>query len=904
MGNSQSNNWSQEYISNLKNKINQLKAENKELKLALNSIGDAVIATDTGGHIIRMNQVAENLTGWTFDEASGKLIDNILKTIDPGTKNKVINPITRILQNPKTGKISDTDILVAKNDKKCFISGYSSLIKNNEDSIIGAIFVFRNITNKLQEKKNLRLKDSTIEAALNAIATADLEGKITYVNPAFLQMFGYNSKNKVYGKSVLDFGQNEEDLLDIIEVLKSKGSWDGELTLRKKNGSLIDVKINARIVKDNNGDPFHMLASVENITDHKKTEESLRKSEAKYRAVFENTGAATFIIENNTTISLANKKFEELTGYKREEIEGKMSWTEFVDPGDLPKMLRYHKNRREENYQVPNRYEFSLTDKNGEVHNILAMVGIIPGTDQSIASLLDITERKQIEEKFKHIWEKAEDGFRLTDKNGIITRVNQAFCNMVELDKTELEGQPLSVIYDNNHDEVVQRHKQRFQEKSILNRIEDQFLLHNGKTRWFEVVNSYVNTPGEPSQILAIFRDVTDRKKSEQEKKNLHKQLLQAQKLESIGNLAGGVAHDFNNILTVIIGLSQIVMRNLDEDDRNYKHLENIYESGERAAKLTNQLLLFSRKQEMTLHSVDLNKIITRIDKMLKRLIGEDISIETTLAEDLWIIKADEGQIEQIITNLAINARDAMPNGGNLAIATRNITIDRQTAKTIHNIKDGKYVCLSIADTGTGIDKNIREKIFDPFFTTKKAGEGTGMGLSVVHGIIRKHQGVIKVDSEPGEGTVFKIYLPANQKNQQNRAHKSKQHNFTKFNSNGETVLLVEDEKPVLTYLENIFDKYKFNYLSASSGEEALEIFQQNRDEIDLLLSDVIMTGIDGVSLANKLKNKKQDLKVILSSGYSDKKVSPGEINEKGYKFIQKPYNLNELLKMIRNILN
>lgn len=424
----------------------------------------------------------------------------------------------------------------------------------------------------------------------------------------------------------------------------------------------------------------------------------------------------------------------------------------------------------------------------------------------------------------------------------------------------------------------------------------------DGKEYWTEVILTPIYFKGKKA-ALSINHDITDRIHAETEKQHLQKQLMQTQKLESIGTLAGGVAHDFNNILTVIMGLSQLLLNQTDQENPKYTKLNNIYDSSKRAAKLTKQLLLFSRKQDMQFEVVDINDIIFRLNKMLKRLIGEDISMHLNFNNNLWSINADENQIEQVITNLVVNARDAMPEGGELTVSTQNIIIDKEKAQTIPDIKPGKYVQINVEDTGTGIAKSIQSQIFDPFFTTKGRAEGTGMGLSVVHGIVKKHGGIINVYSEPGEGTVFKIYLPAVKKQRQKRENAKVTESFEQYRGKGETVLVVEDEEPVLTYLENILATYGYNYISSKSGEEAIKLFRNNKANIDLLISDVIMTGMDGVELADKLKSEKEDLGVILSSGYSDKKISRNTIKNKEYKFIQKPYDILKLLKLMKATL-
>jgi PAS domain S-box-containing protein len=634
-------------------------------------------------------------------------------------------------------------------------------------------------------------------------------------------------------------------------------------------------------------------------------------SSLKYRTVFENTGTATIIIEADYTISLINRKAEKLSGYTRKEVEGKKKWTGFVVDEELDMLKRYHRLRRENGEEAPKQYETKFVDRDGGIHDILLTIDIIPGTGQSVASLLDITKRKEIERQLKESMKRYRGFFKtsrdcvfISSEEGRWIDMNAAAVELFGYDsRAELEKTRIPELYANPEDR--QKFINKIKEKGYLRDYPVNLKKKNG-----EIINALITSvvnKDESGNIIGFqgtIKDITDRKESEREKNKLHKQLLQAQKLESIGTLAGGVAHDFNNILTVIMGLTQIVMNQTKKSNRNYNHLKNIYESGERAARLTNQLLLFSRKQEMEFQPLNINKTITRFDKMLNRLIGEDITIKNELDNDLWKINADETQIEQVITNLAVNARDAMPNGGRLIIGTKNVIIDKNRANSIPDLDPGEYVQISVEDTGKGIEKEILNKIFDPFFTTKGKSEGTGMGLSVVHGIIKEHNGQINVYSEPGEGTIFKIYLPAVQKQGTVIKKNATAEKIDQFIGQGETILIVEDEKQVLTFLENMLDKYKYDYYSANNGEKALELFKDQKKQIDLLISDVVMTGIDGIVLADQLKKQKADLKVILSSGYSNKKVLPGEIRKKGYQFVQKPYDSIELLKKIRNILD
>ena len=672
-----------------------------------------------------------------------------------------------------------------------------------------------------------------------------------------------------------------------------------------KNNSITEIKSPDKVLKEE-------IIQAKNQNHHLKAnnEENKGISNLKYRTVFENTGTATIIIEEDYTISLVNRKAEKLSGYSKEQVEGQKKWTEFVIDEELDKLKRYHRMRRENSKETPKQYETKFVDRDGGIHDILLTIDIIPGTGQSVASLLDITKRKKIERQLKEsvkryrgFFKTSRDCIFISSEEGQWIDMNDAAVELFGYEsRAELAKTRIPELYANPDER--QKFIAKIKENGYLKDYPVNLKKKNG-----EIINALITSvvnKDESGNIIGFqgtIKDITDRKESEREKNKLHKQLLQAQKLESIGTLAGGVAHDFNNILTVIMGLTQIVMNQTKKSNRNYNHLKNIYESGERAAKLTNQLLLFSRKQEMEFRPLNINKTISRLDKMLNRLIGEDITIKNELDNDLWKINADETQIEQVITNLAVNARDAMPRGGRLGIGTQNMIIDKNKAHTIPDLEPGEYVQISVEDTGKGIEKDILNKIFDPFFTTKGKSEGTGMGLSVVHGIIKEHNGKINVYSEPGEGTIFKIYLPAGQKQGTAINNNITSEKIGHYTGNGETILIVEDEEQVLTFLENMLGKYKYEYYSANNGEEARKLFKDKKKQIDLLISDVVMTGIDGIALADQLKKQKPDLKVILSSGYSNKKVFPGKIRKKGYQFIQKPYDSMELLKKVRGTL-
>jgi len=402
------------------------------------------------------------------------------------------------------------------------------------------------------------------------------------------------------------------------------------------------------------------------------------------------------------------------------------------------------------------------------------------------------------------------------------------------------------------------------------------------------------------SNVL-LKKEIKERKQAEEEKEKLQAQLLQAQKMEAIGILAGGIAHDFNNILTAIQGYTDLAMMKMDEADPLYRDLKQIDLSATRAANLTRQLLLFSRRQPMEFTPINLNTTVANLLKMLNRLIGEDITIKTELEPELWTVQADAGNIEQAIMNLTVNARDAMPEGGTLTIKTQNIYIDKDYCKTYTYARPGRFVCLTIEDTGIGMDKETIPHIFEPFFSTKGTGKGTGMGLSVVHGIVKQHEGWVNVYSEPGQGSTLKIYLPAvSLKPEEEPEDAISQKDLQ---GSGENILLVEDEEGVREFATSALHENGYVIYEAASAEEALDIFEKEKGNFDLVFSDVVLPGKGGLELIDQLLSQKPDLRVLLSSGYTDQKSQWPVIRKRGFRFLQKPYALTDLLRGINEAI-
>jgi CheY-like chemotaxis protein len=364
--------------------------------------------------------------------------------------------------------------------------------------------------------------------------------------------------------------------------------------------------------------------------------------------------------------------------------------------------------------------------------------------------------------------------------------------------------------------------------------------------------------------------------------------------------LAGGIAHDFNNLLTIIKGYGQLSIADLKEDDPLKENIEEIRTAADRAADLTRQLLAFSRKQILEMRVLDLNLLLRGLDKMLRRVISEDIELTLVLPDVIWKVKADPGQIEQVIMNLSVNARDAMPEGGKLTIETANVELDEEYAKRHIAVQPGRYVMLSVSDTGAGMTPEVRERVFEPFFTTKEKGKGTGLGLSMVYGIVKQSGGNIWVYSEPGQGTTLKIYLPQVDE----PLEELKEEAIQEILQGHETILIVEDEEPVRKLAVRVLRRQGYRVLEALDGGKAFMLCEEFKEPIHLILTDVVMPGMSGPKLADRWKASHPEIKVLYMSGYTDDAILHHGILEPGINFIQKPFNVDGLARKVREVLD
>jgi two-component system, cell cycle sensor histidine kinase and response regulator CckA len=523
------------------------------------------------------------------------------------------------------------------------------------------------------------------------------------------------------------------------------------------------------------------------------------------------------------------------------------------------------------------------------------------GTDR------DITERKQAEEalragedRYRRLVEMSPETIAIHSE-GVFRYINAAGAKLLGASgPDELIGKPvLEIVHPDGREQVAKRIRQNLDEGTQSELREQKIVRLDGQTREAEVTGIPTTYQGKPA-VQIVIRDITERKQAEAERRSLEEQLLQAQKLESIGTLAGGVAHDFNNLLTVISGNTQLALARLQPDAPVRPRLVEIDKAADRAATLTRQLLAFSRRQQLERKTVNLNDTINETIKLLRRVIGEDIEVRFHTATDLAPVFADPSQVEQVVMNLAINARDAMPEGGQFIIETNNVTLGRAYLYNHPLVKPGRYAQITVSDTGTGMDEETRARIFEPFFTTKGIGKGTGLGLAMIYGIVKQHDGLIEVYSEVGQGTTFKIYLPIIEKSVAEETDQAQ----PALRGGAETILVAEDEEPLRELAQSVLNELGYTVKLARDGEEAAAIYVANREQIDLVILDVVMPRMGGHEVYEQIRLSGSRVPVIFMTGYSAEMVNGNFIEKTGTPLLQKPYSVEVFGRKVREVLD
>ena len=651
-----------------------------------------------------------------------------------------------------------------------------------------------------------------------------------------------------------------------------------------------------------------VLLCSQDITALKKTEVNLAHSHDLMRYIIEHANSAVAVHDRELRYVYVSQNYLDQYNVKETDVIGKHHYEVFPD---LPRKWRdVHQKAlagevsradrdpypREDGTVEWTRWECRpWYEVNGSIGGLVVYTEVITDQVQAEEAL------RKSEKRYRSLFESIRDAILVADSDRKIIDCNPAFRELFGYALEELEGKDTVCVYESENEYVRlgDALTERMGEPGFLFTV--PYKKKSGEIFPGETSVYYLRSEdGEVIGFIGMIRDVTERNRVQAEKATLEKQYHQAQKVESIGRLAGGVAHDLNNLLSPILGYSEMLRDDLDPEDDRRESVDEIMSAGLRARDLVRQLLAFSRKQILEFRPVDLNKVVAGLRNLLQRTIREDIEMTFAFSPAPEVIMADMGQVEQVIMNLAVNAADAMPEGGQLTIETSNVDLDEEYAKSHQSVKPGRHVMLAISDSGQGMDQETREHIFEPFFSTK-GEQGTGLGLSTVYGIVKQHGGNIWVYSEPGKGTTFKIYLPvADPSKAEEKARPEAAQDLNGF----ETVLIVEDNDQVRRLAKSVLSRKGYRVLDAKDGGEALETLGGHDGPIHLLLSDVVLPGMNGKKLYEKALAMRPSLKVLYMSGYTGNVIAHRGVLDEGVQFIQKPFTVQGLALRIRELLD
>jgi two-component system cell cycle sensor histidine kinase/response regulator CckA len=847
------------------------------LTAALDSIPLGILIADHDGLIVWVNHQLAAVSGYHPDDLTGMPV-TLLADIRPGQNE--------ILCRRKSG-----DPFIAAASVKPLEGGHS-------------LITLRETRQDIDERSRLISENS-----VDVIWLWNLdEERCVFVTPSVERLRGFTQEEALrqsmeQALAPDSFKTAAAQLADCIARVEA-GDESGririnEFDFRRKDGSLVATETVTKLLTSGQSKVQYILGVTRDITERNLAQQALVDAKENYRKIFEGAIEGIYRTSIEGRPLAVNPALARMLGYDSAdeclEAIGNAAdvWLDLSERARFQKLM-------DDRGTVQN-FECRLRRKDGRVIWVSVNSRKVRGPDGEAlyneGFMEDITERRQAEERSGSLAtaiEQAAEQFVITDLKGSILYCNPAFEKATGFSKEEVLGRNPRVLKSGKQTpEFYRQLWDTIGSGSVwtgrfTNKRKDGSLCEEDAT-----ISPIRDVSGRIKGYVAIKRDVSERIQ-------LENQFRQAQKLESVGRLAGGVAHDFNNLLTVINGYSGLLMEELQPPDPLWPYADEIRKAGERAAALTRQLLAFSRKQVIEVKAVDLNAIVKDAERMLRRLIGEDVELRTNLDPLLGVLMADPDQLHQVIMNLVVNARDAMPEGGKLLIETRDIVLNETAAASHPDAVPGRYVLMSVADTGTGMDEMTLEHIFEPFFTTKEQGKGTGLGLSTVYGIVRQNGGWVEVSSQPSRGTTFRIYLPRVEPGPEPSADGPAARPAA---HTGGTVLLVEDQEEVRKLAKTILKMHGFEVIEARNGMEADMLAREYSGDIQLLLTDVVMPGMSGKELCELLRSRRPTLKVLFSSGYTADVIAHRGVLEPHVAYLPKPFTALELVTKVREVL-
>jgi two-component system, cell cycle sensor histidine kinase and response regulator CckA len=751
--------------------------------------------------------------------------------------------------------------------------------------------------------------EDVVKTMSDGLVLTDIQGTVTFVNHGFVAMLGYQPE-EIIGRLWLDIiPPDHYDMVQEAERRRADGITDRyEMILQQKSGKKLPVLIDASPRFDKHTGEFGgTLGFVTDITRRKHTETALKKDALRYRLLFEQSPIGVFHFDNDGTIVDCNDLFVNIIGSSRKALVG-LNMLTLPDKKlvrELHQALNGHTGFYEGVYRsitaeksTPVKvYMSPLLDKDGQS---FGCVGIVE----------DISHQKQAEDAVRK--NAAMHRKMLANIGDVIVIIDQDGINRYKSPNIEkwFGWKPREVVgevtWKNIHPDDLEAAQRFFadilQKRGNSGTIECRYRCSDGTYKWIEFTGRNLLHDPDIQGLLGNYKDISDRKKTEAERESLQTQLIQAQKMESVGRLAGGVAHDFNNMLTVILGYTQAAMDQTDPSGPMHKNLQEVLTAARRSADLTRQLLTFARKQIIAPKVLDLNTTVESMLSMLRRLIGEDIDLTWYPGTGLGSVKADPSQIDQILVNLCVNGKDAIADVGKISIETGAASFDQSYCNDHPGVFPGEFVMMAVKDDGCGMDRHVLANLFEPFYTTKDVGQGTGLGLATVYGIVQQNKGFLTVDSTPGKGSTFTVYLPRHKKAKV--SHDASSFLQEPEATGDETILVVEDEPAILRITCMILERLGYDVLSAGSPDAALALANNHKNTIHLILTDVVMPKMNGRDLAGELKILYPDVRFLFMSGYAADVISLQNLGDKDTGFIQKPFSKNELARKVRKVLD
>jgi PAS domain S-box-containing protein len=747
-------------------------------------------------------------------------------------------------------------------------------------------------------------------AAPIGIFLADEQGATTWVNPAWMEISGLSAdESRGLGFARVIHPEDREEMIEKWgRAVKEERGFEAEPRLVRSDGQRRWVHARAARMVAPSGDTLGYVGAILDITDRKQATLQIEQNEEKYRTLVEMFPHSITILQQGVVV-FANTATLTMFGFERmEDVLGRDMF-EVVAPSQRER-LRSFAAARGRGESAPEQYETEMVRADGSEFPVEVIVRHITYFGKAAEQVItaDVTDRKAAQEAIRQSEENLAvtlnsigDAVIATDKAGAVARMNPIAEQLTGWSLEEARGLPLDTVFvvvnAFTREKVESPVSKVLREGKVVGLANHSIVVRrDGQERQIADSGAPIrNRNGEVIGVVLVFQDVTEHYK-------LEEQLRQAQKMEVVGRLAGGIAHDFNNLLSPILGYSEMALTSLDTASELYNDIQEIHQAAERARSLVSQLLAFSRKQILEIKPVELNKAVSDLRNLLKRIIGEDIQIALYTDPDSLVVMADPRQLEQIVLNLAVNARDAMAGGGVLTIETSRVEVDESFIQSHADMEPGLHALLTVTDTGEGMTPDVVKHIFEPFYTTKKLGEGTGLGLATVYGIIKQHHGGIWVYSEPDKGTTFKIYLPL--RGNEKLAAPPQARGEAAGRAGKETILLVEDEPVVRTSARRILERFGYTVLEAANGEVAQTIAAEFTGAIHLMLTDVIMPDMNGRQLYAKICEIRPGIRVVYMSGYTENVIASRGVLEPGITFLQKPFTMDALTRKIREALS